>query len=396
MSEHMSVTVREKKPSLGKGLIFIVLIGVIIAALVLTALSRRSAEGPLVPTSAPEALSVSVETVEVSPNLTLNEAFSGLVVARRTSQLGFSASGRISRITVDVGERVRAGQQLAKLDTRDLQASLLAAQASTAEAQANYKLAAATVARQQTLFEKGHVAAQRVDEAEAEASAAQARIEAAKAQADTIRVSIDLSSIRAPFDGVITNRMSDEGAISMPGTPILELVEAQKLEARIGLPANIADKLTIGETYSLVSELGEAQVTLRARTGIIDQNLRTVTTLFDVQDPQSVNAGAVVRIVLPREIQERGVWVPISALSESSRGLWSIYIAVAEGDAWRAKPRLVEIVHTDGERAYVRGTLQNGERYITTGLARLVPGQYVQPGPAKPISLDVTRKRTGG
>jgi RND family efflux transporter MFP subunit len=396
MSTHRSAALREKKPTFAKGMVFIALIGIIIAVLTLAALTRRSAEGPLVPTKAPDALSVSVQDVQLSSRLILDEAFSGIVVARRTSRLGFSASGRISTIAVDVGDRVKVGQQLARLDTRDLQANLQAAQANIAEAEANYKLAEATVARQRTLFERGHVAQQRVDEAEAQASAAIARIEAAKAQAETIRVTIDLSAIRAPFDGVITNRMSDEGAIAMPGALLLELVEAQKLEARIGLPANVAERLTIGETYTLVSVRGEVPAVLRSMTGIIDQSLRTVTTLFDVGDVEAVNAGAVVRIALPREIDERGVWVPISSLSESSRGLWSIYIAENEGATWTAQPRLVEIVHTDGVRAFVRGTLQDGEKVIIAGLSRLVPGQLVRPGLAAPISQNVSDDRAGG
>lgn len=381
MTNESSAT-REKKPTALKGVFFIVLIGLIIGALVVVALSRRSAEGPLIVTDAPDAIAVAVETVALSQSLTLDEAFSGLVIARRTSQLGFSGSGRISAISVDVGDRVQAGQTLARLDTRDLQANLLAAEANIAEADANYKLAAATVTRQLTLFEKGHVAPQRVEEAEAQASAAAARIEAAKAQADTIRVTIDLAVIRAPFAGIITNRMVDEGAIALPGSAMLELVEAGKLEARIGLPASAANRLEAGAIYTLVSDRGGVQASLRSVTGIIDQSLRTVTTVFDILDPSQVDPGAVVRVSLEREIKERGVWVPVSALSESSRSLWSIYIAEPDGDDWVAAPRLVEIVHTDGARAYVRGTLRDGEQYITAGLSRLVPGQPVTPVPS--------------
>jgi len=379
MTNEYTVQDREKRPTFGKGMFFILLIGVIVTLLVVAALTRRSAEGPLVPTNAPEALSVSVESAALSDTLVIDESFSGLVQARRTSQLGFSGGGRISRLNVDVGDQVRVGQTLAQLDTRDLRANLAAAQASVAEAEANFELAETTVKRQRTLFEKGHVARQRVDEAEAQAAAAAARIEAAKAQADTIRVAIDLSSIRAPFAGMITNRMVDEGAIATPGAPMLELVETLELEARIGLPSGVAARLEIGELYPLVSDRGTAQAELRAVTGVIDQSLRTVMTIFKIQEPDAVDAGAVVRIALPRTLDERGFWAPVSALSESSRGLWSLYVVEAEGSGWIAQPRLVEIVHTEGDRAYVRGTVREGERYILTGLSRLVPGQSVKP-----------------
>ena len=379
MSTSTPLESREKKPSFIKGTIFLLVLVVIIALLTLAALTRRSADGPLVATQAPAALSVMVARVEMSEGLDLEESFSGLVVARRTSQLGFSGSGRIANIRVDIGQLVQQGQILAKLDTRNLEANLAAARATIAEAEANYALAVATVSRQRTLFEKGHVAQQRVDEAEAQASAAAARIQAANAQADTIQVSIDLSAIRAPFTGVITDRMVDEGAIAVPGMAMLELVESLKLEARIGLPSPAANLLEEGKTYTLISDRGPVEAVLRARTGIIDQTLRTVMTVFDITQPETVDTGAVVRLALPRTLEERGFWAPISALSESSRGLWALYIVQADSQMYRAEPRLVEIVHTDGERAYVRGTVKDGERYIIEGISRLVPGQAVAP-----------------
>ena len=379
MTDQSAAQERQKRPTFLKGMLFVVLIGIVMALLAMAALTRRSAEGPLVATKAPEALAVSVKTAVVSDGLVIDESFSGLVQARRSSQLGFSGSGRISRLTVDVGDQVRAGQTLAQLDTRNLRADLAAAQASIAEAEANYKLAEATVTRQRTLFEKGHVARQRVDEAEAQAASAAARIDATKAQADTIRVAIDLSSIRAPFAGMITNRMADEGAIATPGQPMLELVETLELEARVGLPSGVADRLEIGELYTLVSDRGPVEAELSAVTGVIDQRLRTVMTVFRIQEPDAVDAGAVVRIAVPRTLDERGFWAPVSALSESSRGLWSLYVTEAVDGGWIAQPRLVEVIHTEGNRTYVRGTVREGEQFILTGLSRLVPGQRVKP-----------------
>ncbi|MEL7128782.1 MAG: efflux RND transporter periplasmic adaptor subunit [Pseudomonadota bacterium] len=370
---------REKRPTLMKGVAFIGLLLLLTALLVAAALTRRSPEGPLVATAEPAPISVAVQTVVFDDRLALEEAFSGLAVARRTSTLGFSANGRIASIRVDVGDRISKGQTLARLDTRDLQANLAAAKASIAEAQANFTLAQATVTRQETLLERGHVSQQRVDEAVAQASASAARIEASMAQAEMLRVAIDLAGITAPYDGVVTNRMVDEGAIAGAGTPILEIVEADKLEARIGLPGASAAELVIGETYVLTSDRGPVEATLRADTGVIDRTQRTIMTVFDIADASKVSAGAVVRLSLERDVSERGFWVPVSALSEASRGLWSLYVVDAVDGGWVTAPRLVEIVHSEADRAFVRGTLDDGDRVITDGLRRLVPGQRVVP-----------------
>lgn len=378
--EHMSErSVREKRPTAAKGGLFLIGLFVLIGLLALIALTQRSSEGPFIPEAAPEALRVTVIPAQLQETLTLEESFSGLVVARRTSQLGFAAGGRVTGVDVDVGDRVQAGQPLGRLDPRDLQAQLAAAEASMAEARANYQLSRTVVERQTKLFERGHVAQQRVDEATAQASAAAARIEAANAQADALRVAIDLSVIRAPFAGTVTNRMIDEGAIAIPGAPILELVEDGKLEARIGLPAPSVSDLIAGQRVELISDRGPVAAKLRSSTGVVDQTQRTVMVIFDIISPEDVSTGAIVRLSLDRTVQERGIWLPVSALTESARGLWSVYVAAPANDGWTAQPQLVEIVQTEGDRVFARGTVRDGDKIIIDGLGRLVPSQPVQP-----------------
>lgn len=373
---------REKKPSASKALIFLVVLAIITALLAVFVISQRSATGPLIASAPPDAISVKVRPVELSDTLTLKEGFSGLTTARRTSMLGFQSGGRIERILVDLGAEVRAGQMLARLDTRSLEAQMAAAEASVSEARAGRDLAQTTVVRQQILLDKGHVSQQRVDEAQAQVDTANARINAAQAQVDLIQVQIDLARITAPFSGVVTNRFTDEGAIAAPGTPVLELVETGRMEARIGLPADEARRLVIGETFTLASDLGPATATLRAVTGVIDTQARTMTTVFDIND-QHIPAGTVVRLALNQDISERGVWVPLGALTEGNRGLWSVYVAEPDSDRWVARKRPVEIVRAEADQAYVRGALVNGDQVILEGITRLSPEIPVSPIEAK-------------
>lgn len=376
---HNIETERAPKPSFLKGLVFLIAIGAVGALLGVFVLSQRSEEGPFVPTAAPDPITVDVIEVRMSESLTLEERFTGMVTPRRTSQLGPQTGGRIVRLNADVGDRVRTGRVLASLDTRALEAQLAAANASVAEAEASHKLALATVQRQETLLEKGHVSQQRVDEATAQADSAQARIDAARAQAATIQVEIDLARIVAPYSGVITARMADEGAIASPGQPVFELVENGRLEARIGLPAPVADTLEVGGLYTLTSDQGDVDTVLRAVTGVIDAGQRTVTTIFDVKDSGSVSSGAVVRINLQRDVEERGLWLPVSALAEGERGLWAVYVVRDLEDQDRAQKSVVEIVHSEGDQAYVRGGIRDGDFVILDGLQRITPGQPVTP-----------------
>lgn len=382
MSEHSQdyeTRTRDAKPTAGKGFLFILVIVAMVAALGFFVLQNRSVEGPLVPTATPIPISVETINVSLEEAFTAEEKFTGIVTPRRSSQLGFTNGGRIASLSADIGDKVAAGQTLGALDTRNLRAQLNAANAVVREARASYDLAESTVDRQIALLEKGHVSSQRVDEARAQSNTALARIQAASANADALRVQIDLAQIQAPFEGTVTARMADEGAIAGPGQPVFELVETGNLEARLGLTAKLADRLDIGDVYELSSDQGPVLATLRSVTGVIDANNRTVTTLFDIQNADSVAAGAVVRLAMEREIDEPGLWLPVSALTEADRGLWSVYIARRMGGGWRAEPGIVEIVHQSGERVYVRGAVRDGDRVIIDGLQRITPGQPVTP-----------------
>ncbi len=371
--------VREKKPSFWKGLLFLLVLALVIAGLVLAALALRSEEGPKVAEMPPTPISAAVVEVVLQGDFDLKESYSGLVTPRRESQLGFTTGGRIASLNTDIGDRVAEGQRLAILDTRALRAQLAAAEAAIDEVVANRELALTIVERQRDLRDEGFVSQQVVDEFAAQASAADARLQAARAQADTLRVQIDLAQIRAPFDGMVTERFVDEGVIAAPGQAIFTLVEASTLEARIGVPESALASLTAGETYELNVAGRPVEAVLRADTGVIDARQRTVTTVFEIPADQGVATGAVARLYLNRAVDERGLWVPVSALKEATRGLWSVYVAEPDGDGFMAQTRLVEIVHTDGPRAFVRGALEDGDLVVVDGLQRITPKQPIEP-----------------
>ncbi|MHA7899546.1 MAG: efflux RND transporter periplasmic adaptor subunit [Henriciella sp.] len=386
-TQEYAIDKRAARPTFGKGLIFILVIIGIAALLGFFVLQNRSIDGPLVPSERPVPISVKTIVAQVEPAFSVEEKFTGIVSPRRTSQLGFATGGRIDALRVDIGDRVERGQTLAILDTRTLRAQLASAEAVIAEAQAAFDLAETTVDRQISLLERGHVSSQAVDEARAQSNTAYARISAAKANADALRVQIDLARITAPFAGTVTTRMVDEGAIAGPGQPIFELVETDVLEARIGLTAKLARDMVVGQSYPLVSDQGTVSASLRSMTGVIDASNRTVTTVFDIDDPSQVSAGAVVRLGLERDIDEQGLWLPVSALAEADRGLWSIYKARGSSGSTVAEPGIVEILHQDGDRVFVRGSIRDGDRIIIDGLQRIAPGQPVTPVDTNTVGL---------
>ena len=107
----------------------------------------------------------------------------------------------------------------------------------------------------------------------------------------------------------------------------------------------------------------------------MNPNTRTVTAVFTVAD-QRIPLGAVVELSLRQRVPGNGFWVPIEALTAMDRGLWGVFIIDAENIV---QQRLVEIVHNEGDRAFVRGLLSTNDRVVATGTQRIVAGQRVIP-----------------
>jgi len=368
---------KNRLQALGAG--FAVLIAAIGVALIVILVSALRAAGADVQQAEPHALPVPVLTVDYQTDAMISEAYPGLISARRESDLGFERGGRIVEVTADIGDQVRAGDTLARLDTSTLRAQIAAADAQTHEADAQLEIARATELRQRTLLERGHISQQRLDEVATNTAAAEARRRAAAAQANALRAQLVLSEITAPFDGVVTARNADEGTIAAPGSLVLRLVENTALEIRIGLPAIAVTALIEGEVYNFLTNDGTIEARFRTATGVVDVRTRTVSAIFDIESG-TARAGEVARLQLETGISDNGFWLPTSALTEGRRGLWSVQTLVSnENGDWIIEPRVVETLRVEVDRAFVRGAVNDGDRIVASGLQRVTAGQIVTP-----------------
>ncbi|WP_019962336.1 efflux RND transporter periplasmic adaptor subunit [Woodsholea maritima] len=365
------------KPGLASG---VALAAILVALGVFGVSSFRAVEARQGETSA-SPIPVDAFEINYINTAEIEERFPALIQAKRESALGFERGGRVDQILVDVGDEVAHGQVLAILDIRALTAQIAAAEAQAREARAQGQLAQVTLERQRQLVEQGHISAQRLDEASAQADAARARIAGAQASLTALQVELDLANLKAPFAGVITARHMDEGAIASPGAPIVQIVEHQALEASVGLPVEEAAGLVAGERYHFEVDGRQIEGRFRAATGVVDRQSRVVSAVFDIDASQNVAPGAVARLILNHSLAERGFWVPISALSEGRRGLWTVYILTPEGEGSGAgqvvSARTVEVIHTEGERVYIRGAVDDRSLIIHGGTQRVTPGQHV-------------------
>lgn len=338
-----------------------------------------------------DPLAVTAMTLQHQDSYNIERIYGGEISPRRSSDMGFETAGIIGQVHVDEGDHINQGEPLISLDDASLQAEksgakarLASAKASLQAQRAELKLKKLTLQRNRELSKEGHVSGQLLDElsqqlsvSEAMLLVAQTQILQAEADLQKIQVMLNKSVLRAPYDAIVQHRNIDEGSIISPGQTAIRLLERGHIEARVGIPESMAYLLNSSTTYQFVENNRAIAGHLKATLPRVDETTGTVTALFTL-DTDQIYLGSLATLKLSVDVQSSGYWLPISAISESQRGLWSVLVLVGPEDNATVEPRLIEIIHQGQDAVFVRGTLKDGERMILSGVSRVVPGQTVR------------------
>ncbi len=332
------------------------------------------------------AILVDVDMAVPSTEYQVRREFVGRVEATRQSQVGFELGGELRRVHVDEGDTVRAGAVLAELDTARLKARLAEAQAALEQAESAQALAIRTFERRRDAAVSGGISEQAVDEAEDAANAATAGLTAARARLNSVAVDLDKSMLTAPYDAVVIARNVDEGNIVSAGLPVLHLQELAAPEVRIGISAELADTIAPGDVQPVTIGSKTHDAAVRAVLPVRNPQTRTIDIILKLPDGAVAYTGDLARIAVEQPVAESGFWLPVTALSEGSRGLWTVNVVMpiesgdmpANGATHYVEQRSVEVLYKQQSVVFVRGALIEGDRFVTSGLQRIVPNQHVR------------------
>ena len=324
----------------------------------------------------------------------IERRFSGEVSARQHADMGFEQAGKLAEVLVDQGEAVSAGAVLAVLDTELLRIERRELDAQLAETRARLQLTEASLRRQRSLRRSGFTSEQRLDELDAERATLIASIARLDATVAAVASRIRKSTLEAPFDGVVTRRFADQGAVLNPGVAVLRLQQQGAMEAHIGVPVRLLDVLQPGDS----KPIEVAGSTLEAQVLAVGADVHTVTRTVMVRlrlpDDARVVNGDLAYLSLAETVAAPGFWVPAAAVTDGIRGLWAVYALVdeaagvaadenpadenpAEEKSYRLEARDVRVIHATGDEVFISGAVRGGETLVATGLHRLVPGQRV-------------------
>lgn len=358
------------------------LVPVLSVTLLLAACSRPEAAQE--PMRAVKLLTVTRQAVSTPAG------YAGEVRARTESRLGFRVGGKLVQRPVEVGQRVSAGQVLARLDAQDLALAAQAAQAQVVAAQTQRDLAAADFKRFSDLKAQGFVSGAEIERRQAALDAAEAALRQARAQGAVQGNQAGYATLVADGPGVVVAVEAEVGQVLAAGSPVVRLARDGARDAVIAVPEDRVAGLRVGQTAQVRpwSPGRQEAPALAAQVREVAASADAATRTFQVKLALPANApvvlGATVNVVLgPAQgadgaAPSAALRLPTSAVVRAAGG------STTDSAVWVFDPasstvsmRPVEVSGADGNELIVTAGLQEGEEIVAAGGHVLSPGQKV-------------------
>ncbi len=309
-------------------------------------------------------------------------SYDGVVEAVRQTQIAAQVPGAVVELAVHAGDRVAAGQLLARIDARSADQGAAASAAQVQAARAGLAVAQGEFERQQQLHAKKYISAAALERAEGQLKAARAQVQAQSAQAGAARTGAGLHTVRAPYAGVVAEVPVQLGDMAMPGRPLLTLYDPSALRVTASVPQSTLAKLA-------GTNLGAAQVRIELPGVPADQQpqvtrVQLLPTVDSGTHTQQLRAelpaqfthavpGMFARLWLAAvpvdskaaDAPQAGVTVPLASVLRRGE-MTGVYVPDAQGRPLLRQVRLGPVV---GDRVEILSGVAPGEAVVLDPLA---------------------------
>lgn len=318
---------------------------------------------------------VQVDSVEWAAS-TREVRFPGVTRSVRRAEMAFTIPARLAARPVDVGDRVRAGEVLARLDANEYELAARSADAMLAELDARLQQARRDEARVAQLARAKAATAEELEKTEAGTAAIAAAREAAAARVEDTRRLLRETSLVAPFDGTITAVKLEPGEWASPGSTVVELSGSAAIEVRIEVPESMRGKIAPGTLVAV--DLPMSGRSIEGVVASISDAAGESGALFPLfvrlESGEGIVAGMAAEVVLPLGSSNE-LTVPLAAVLDSGSNRPSVF-RIEDGVATRVTIRPGHVV---GDRLTVSAEgLSEGDRVAVVGHTALVEGDKVE------------------
>lgn len=307
-------------------------------------------------------------------------SFSGKVEAQRHSNLSTRIMGQVSRVLVDPGTSVKAGDLLLQIRSKDITAKKAQVKANMVEASAAYNNAKKDYERYGILFDQKSVSQKEMDDVTMRYDMSKARLAAVKEMNSEVEEMLQYANIRAPYDGIITKKFVDEGDMANPGMPLLGMEQSKGFRVLARIPESDISKVNKGDRVSvLIKAIGD-MVVLGMITEVNPSTLGTGSQYEAKIDlrPSKEQLGSIYSgmyaTVLMSKGEEKSVMVPRKVLIQRGQ-LTGLYAVSQSGTALL---RWVRTGKSKGEMVEILSGLADGEKYIVSWEGKISDGVRVR------------------
>ena len=301
----------------------------------------------------------------------------GTVEAPKSSRVASGVEGIVVQLLVREGQHVKKGAPLAVLRTDGLELDLASATADLREAAARLSQAQNNRERAQELFDKQILSREQLDEARFEFDAWRGRVDRLDAEIKHTELLIELSTIRAPFAGVVTSEATEVGEWIGKGATVVEMLSPYVLEVRVDVPERFFAEMRTGSTATVKLESLPGYAVPGRVTSVVpkanDASRTFPMKIRIVNDEQRIGAGMLAKVLLTAGDSRSAQLVPKDAVI--TRGNDRFVYILDEEQTVSVVP--VTTGMGSGDWIEVDGPLSKGARVVTRGNERIRPGQKV-------------------
>lgn len=317
-------------------------------------------------------------------NLQITQESIGSVDTQTAPFVAAEVAGRVTRLAVNVGEHVRAGQVLAELDPRDQQLTRQAAAAELNRVQALLRNQQRLVERYQKLVQQGFVSETALDNAESQLAAYREQAHAAQAQLEAAQRNLARTKIVAPITGRVEQRMVAIGDFVTVGKAVFQLTSSQTLRVHLPFPETLAAQLRPGQAARLSTPTAPGK-TVEGRVSeirpMVGVGSRSIDVIVDVPNPGDWRSGASVNGAIVVGERPNAVTVPEQSVVLRPAGE-VVYVL----NAGKAEQRVVQTGLRQGGLVEIQSGVKAGETVIVDGASFLTdkaPVAVQKTAPAK-------------
>ncbi len=308
-----------------------------------------------------QAINVQTETLELE-NVNAEFSYSGIFEPNKETKISAEIQGKINEVLVDVGSVVNKGQSLVQLDNSllKLQLQTIEIQIEGLEADVNrFTILANADAIQGVQLEKATLG-----------------LKAAKVQKATLLEQINKTTIKAPFDGIVTAKLSEEGSFAAPGIPLLQITDITNLKFTVNVPENDLRQFNLNKIYKVTNDI-YPEISLIGKTTMIGSKANMGSSFpvqFSVKNTSDlkIKSGMFGKVNLKNDTQEKGIIIPSSAIVGSANQP-QVYLIKNS----KSVLQNITISKKIQNKVVVLNGLQVGDVIVTNGFINLFDGANV-------------------